>query len=324
MSFNAYEQGNHMIPGGSHASSKTRFSTIDIMLIGMSFVWGINFSVVKTALTDLSPLSFNSLRFGLASLFILTLLWVLERDLSFRREDIGRLVLLGLIGNTVYQLLFIHGIARTTASNSSLMLATMPIFVALLSSVLGVERVERKVWYSVILSFIGIFLIVQSAERTLTMTDQSWIGDLLVLAGTICWSTYTVLSKPLLQRYTPLKLTTLTMVMGTPLLVLVSIPSLKEQNWGSVSLQGWLSLTYSFFFAISIGYVVWYTAVRRIGSARTALYENLITVIAVAVAWIFLSEGMTLLQVLGAVLVLTSLYLARRPSTETSSNTRQR
>jgi len=313
-----------MTTGGSHASSKARFSAIDITLIGMSFVWGVNFSVVKIALTDLSPLSFDSLRFGLASLFILTLLWVLERDLSFRREDIGRLVLLGLIGNTIYQLLFINGIARTTAGNSSLILATTPIFVVLLSSVLDVERVERKIWYSIMLSFIGILLIVQGAGRTLTMTDQSWIGDLLILAGTICWSTYTVLSKPLLRRYTPLKLTAWTMVMGTPLLVLVSIPSLKEQNWGSVSMQGWLSLTYSFFFAIAIGYVIWYTGVSRIGSARTALYENLITVTALAVAWLFLSERMALLQVLGAALVLSSLYLARRPSKETSSNARQR
>jgi len=324
MFFNAYEQGNPMTTGGSQASSKARFSTIDMMLIGMSLVWGINFSVVKTALTDLSPLSFDSLRFGLASLFILTLLWVLERDLSFRREDIGRLVLLGLIGNTIYQLLFINGIFLTTAGNSSLILATMPIFVALLSSFLGVERVERKVWYSVILSFIGILLIVQGAGRSLTMRDQSWIGDLLILAGTVCWSTYTVLSRPLLQRYTPLKLTTLTMVIGTPPLVLVSIPSLKEQDWSSVSLQGWLCLFYSFCFAIALGYIVWYTGVSRIGSARTALYENLITVIALAVAWFFLSERMTMLQVLGAVLVLTSLYLARRPSKEISSNTRQR
>ena len=312
-----------MTKGGSQASSKTRFSTIDIMLIGMSFVWGMNFSVVKAALTDLSPLSFNSLRFSLASLFILTFLWIIERDLSFHKEDVGRLVLLGLIGTTIYQLLFINGIARTTAGNSSVILATTPIFVALLSSFLGVERVERRVWYSVILSFIGILLIVQGAGRTLTLTDQSGIGDLLILAGTICWSTYTVLSKPLLQRYTPLKLTAWTMVMGTPLLVLVSIPSLKEQNWGSVSLQGWLGLVYSFCFAVAIGYVIWYTGVSRIGSARTALYENLITVIALAVAWLFLSERMTLLQIMGAVLVLTSLYIARRSSTETSSKKRQ-
>jgi len=316
-------QGNNMTTDGSHASSKTRFSSIDIMLIGMSLVWGINFSVVKTALTDLSPLSFNSLRFGFASLFLLTLLWVIERNLSVRREDIVRLFLLGLIGNTFYQLLFIHGIARTTASNSSLILAIMPIFVALLSTVLGAEKVGRRIWYGVVISFIGIFLIVQGTGRTLTITDQSLIGDLLTLAGTICWATYTVLSKPLLQRYTPLKLTTITMAMGTLPLVLVSIPSLNEQNWGSVSLQGWLCLAYSFCLAIAIGYVIWYTGVSRIGSARTALYENLITVIAVAVAWIFLSEKMTLLQILGAVLVLASLYLARRNSKVNSSNVRR-
>jgi len=140
------------------------------------------------------------------------------------------------------------------------------------------------------------------------------IGDVLVLAGTICWSTYTVLSKPLQQRYSPLKLTTLTVAIGTLPLVLVSIPSLKEQNWSSVSLQGWLSLAYSFFFAIFIGYVLWYTGVNRIGGARTALYEGLITVIAVATAWLSLSESMTPLQVLGIVLVFVSLYLARRTS----------
>jgi len=301
-----------MTAADSHTSLKKRFSTVDIMLIGMSFVWGINFSVIKVALTDLSPLSFNSIRFSLASFLLLTLLLVHERNLSFRREDIGRLFLLGLIGNTLYQLCFINGIALTTAGNSSLILAIMPIFVVLLSSILRVEKVGRRVWQGAILSFIGIFLIVWGAGRTLNMTDQSLIGDLLILVGTIFWSTYTVLSKPLLQRYTPLKLTTLTMAMGTPPLVLVSIPSLKEQNWNSVSLQGWLSLAYSSCFAIAIGYVIWYTGVSRIGSARTALYENLITVIAVAVAWLFLSETMAPLQILGAALVLTSLYLVTR------------
>jgi len=301
-----------MTKDDSHASEKTRFSVIDMVLIGMSLAWGINFSVVKIALKDLSPLSFNSLRFSLASLLLIAFLWIRERNLNFHRRDIGRLVLLGLIGNTIYQLCFINGIARTTAGNSSLILATVPIFVALLSSLLHVEKVQRRVWHSAILSFIGILLISIGAGSTLKMSAQSLIGDLLVLTGTIFWSTYTVLSKPLLQRYTPLKLTTLTVAIGTPPLILVSIPSLKEQNWSSVSMLGWLSLTYSFCFAIAIGYVVWYTGVSRIGSARTALYENLITVIAVAFAWLILSESMTLIQVLGMALVFTSLYLARR------------
>jgi len=146
------------------------------------------------------------------------------------------------------------------------------------------------------------------------ITNQSLIGNLLVLAGTICWSAYTVLSKLLLQRYTPLKLTTLTTIIGTPFLILASIPCLNEQDWGSVSYSGWLGLIYSSCFAVTIGYVVWYTGVSRIGSVRTALYSNLTPVISIVLARFLLHESMTPLQILGTSLVLTSLYLARRSS----------
>jgi len=302
-----------MTTDNSRVSSKTRFSVIDIMLIGMCVVWGINFTVVKIALeANLSPLSFNSIRFSLSSLFLLAVLWIRERNLSIRRQDIGRLFLLGFIGNTAYQLLFIHGILRTTAGNSSLILATTPLFVAILSSVLLIEKIRRRIWYGVIISFIGIVLISVGAGKTPTIPSENWIGDLLILVGTICWSTYTVFSKPLLQHYSPLKLTTLTISMGTPLLVLVSIPSLAQQDWSAVSTQGWLSLAYSFCFAIAIGYTVWYTGVNKIGNARTSLYENLVTVIAVIVAWIILSESMTPIQILGMAFVFLSLYLAQR------------
>lgn len=297
----------------SHASKKTRFSVIDIMLIAMSLIWGINFSIVKSALNEgFYPLSFNSLRFGSASLFLLAFLWIRERNLSIRKEDLGRFILLGLIGNTLYQFLFINGIFRTTASNSSLFLAMTPIFVAVLSSILHVEKVQRRVWVGVLLSFFGIVLISLGAGNQLNISSESLMGDVLVLTGTVCWSSYTVLSKPLFQRYSPLKVTSLTVAIGTLPLVLISIPSLKGQNWSLVPLEGWLSLTFSFFFAIAIGYVIWYTGVNRIGSARTALYEGLITVVAVVTAWLSLSESMTQFQVLGMVLVFLSLYLARR------------
>ena len=200
------------------------------MLIVMSFVWGVNFTVVKAALESFLPLSFNALRFSIASIFLLVVLWVRERSLGVRREDLKRFVLLAIIGNTVYQILFINGIFRTTAGNSSLILATTPIFVSLFSSFLGTEKVERRVWQSIFLSFLGVSMIVLGSGKPLTLTEQSLIGDLLILAGTICWSVYTVLSKPLLGRYTPLKLTSLTIAMGTPLLVLVSIPSIEAQD----------------------------------------------------------------------------------------------
>jgi len=278
----------------------------------MSFIWGINFSVVKGALADFSPLSFNALRFGTASLILLSLLWIRERSLIIRRKDIGFFIMLALIGNTAYQLFFINGIALTTATNSALILATTPVFIVLFGAVMRVEKITRRIAQGVILSFVGIIMIILGSGKPLALTEQSWIGDLLIIANPICWSIYTVLSKPLLKEYSPLKLTTVTMVMGTVPLILVSTPSLGTENWAAISTNAWLGLAFSACFAIAIGYVLWYTGVSRIGSSRTALYDNLVTVFAVASAWVLLSESMAVIQILGAVLVFVGLYLARK------------
>src|SRR3990170_4388069 len=294
------------------ATTKTRFSAVDLMLVFMSFIWGLNFTAVKGALADFSPLVFNAIRFGTSSLILLSVLWLRERSISVRRKDIARFVMLAVIGNTAYQLFFINGIALTTATNSALILATTPIFIILFGVALDVEKVTNRVIQGVILSFLGVVMIIFGSGRTLVFTDQSLIGDLLIVANPICWSIYTVLSKPMLKEYSPLKLTTVTMAIGAVPLVLVSIPSLSQQNWTAISTNAWLGLAFSAVFAIAIGYVIWYTGVSRIGSARTSLYDNLVTVFAVTAAWILLAEGMTAIQIIGAVFVFVSLYVARR------------
>ena len=301
-----------MTEAASAPAAKARFSSVDLMLVAMSFIWGLNFTVVKGALGDFTPLSFNAIRFGTSALILLSLLWFRERSLGVRRRDVGRFIMLALIGNTVYQLFFIMGIARTTATNSALILATTPIFIVLFGALLGVERISSRVVQGVVLSFTGVVMIVLGSGKPLAFNDQSFIGDLLIIANPICWSIYTVLSKPMLKEYSPLKLTTVTMAMGAVPLILVAVPSLTTENWGAISTNAWLGLAFSAVFAIAIGYVIWYTGVSRIGSARTALYDNLVTVFAVASAWILLAEGMTAIQIIGAVLVFVSLYVARR------------
>jgi len=290
----------------------SRFSGIDLMLVAMSVVWGLNFTAIKGALADFQPLTFNAIRFGISSLFLLGLLWLQERNIGVLRKDLARFVLLAIIGNTAYQLFFINGIALTTATNGALILATTPIFIILFGALLDVEKVTSRVVQGVILSLLGVVMIVLGSGNSLTFSDQSLLGDLLIVANPICWSIYTVLSKPMLKEYSPLKLTTVTMVIGAVPLVLVGIPSLSQQDWSAISVNAWLGLGFSAFLAIGLGYVIWYTGVSRIGSARTALYDNLVTVFAVASAWILLAESMTVIQIVGAVLVFVSLYVVRR------------
>lgn len=281
-------------------------------MLGVVFIWGINFSAVKTSLHDFAPLAFNALRFGFATLIILGVLRLRGESLALARRDLLPVFLLGLSGHTLYQVLFINGIARTTAANSSLLMATSPIFVAIYGSLLRIERANRLVWVGILLSFLGVGLLVLGGDKGLSAAVATIVGDLLVLGAAMMWGAYTTFSKPLLARYSPLKLTALTMVAGTSVLVLVSAPALVHQNWSAISITAWGGLFYSTSMAVAVAYVVWYTSVQRVGSARTAIYSSLTPVVAVLVAWIALGDRMTPLQILGAVVVLAGILLTRR------------
>lgn len=288
------------------------FGLIDLMLLAMVLIWGINYSVVKAALAEMTPLSFNSLRFLLASALTLLLLKVIEGDVGFARRDWWRLLGLGLIGNTCYQLLFINGIDRTTAGNSAILLATTPIFISLIGTAFGTERMGKWTWVGVVFSFAGILMVIVGSGKELDLTRETLEGDGLILIGAGVWSLYTVLSRPMLTRYSALKLTALAMATGTPFIVLFSIPQLLAQDWAAVSWQGWLALLFSGSLAIALAYVIWNLGVSQVGGARTAVYSNLSPVIAAVFAWLTLGEAITAFMVAGAALIFLGIYLTRK------------
>jgi len=287
------------------------FGVVDLSLLGLVTVWGANFAVIKSALSEMTPMAFNALRFAGASVVILILTWIVERDLSIARRDRGPLLVLGFFTNFVHQALFINGIARTRASNTSLILATVPIFVALIGTFLRSEKLHGHNWIGILLSFTGIFLLVAGGGESIAMSSQTLVGDLLVLCATVLWAVYTTFSKGLMQRNSVLRVTAWMMVSSTPLMVLAALPELMTQDWRAVSPQSWLGLLYSAVLAIGVGYVIWNTGVQRLGSARTAVYSYLPPLVAVIVSWVSLGEIMQPLQTLGAVGIVLGVALAR-------------
>jgi drug/metabolite transporter (DMT)-like permease len=275
-------------------------------------IWGINFSVLKFALGYFSPLAFNAVRFGLATLLMLLMLrWQRER-LAVARSDLPAVIVLGLVGHTLYQLVFINGMARTSPANASLLMATSPIFVVIYGRLLGFERTNRVVWAGIGLSFAGILLLILGGGGDVRLGGSTLPGDVLVLGAAMLWAAYTAGSKPLLARYSPVRLTALSMLCGTIPLVLVSIPAMVQQDWSVPTTGAWVGLLYSAIFSVAIGYVAWYTSVRRVGSARTAIFSNLTPVVSVVVSWVFLGYTLAPLQLAGGAVVLAGLLLTRR------------
>ncbi len=294
------------------------WSRNDLLMLSAVLIWGINFTAVKFALREFSPMAFNGVRFSLATVTMsLILLWQAwtgrNPDLLWLpRRDWLRVGLLGLLGNTLYQLLFITGINFTTPANSSLLMATAPIWVAVVGFLLRIERISRLMWGGILLSFAGMVVLILGGEGRLSLSSSTLPGDLMLLGCAILWAVYTTISKPFLGRYSPLKLTTWTMITGTLPLVLICLPAILRQDWRAISWVGWSALFFSAFLAVVVGYLVWYTSVQRVGNARTAIYSNLTPVFAIAFAWLTLGSTLTWLQACGALIVLAGLVLSRR------------
>ena len=282
-----------------------------LALVALIFIWASNFSVVKFALRDMSPLAFNGLRFTIASLILWLTVQIGGRTATIHRRHWLALIGLGILGNTIYQVLFIYGIDWTLAGNAALMLATTPIFTTLLSVLFRQEKIGALAVAGVALSFVGIALVVWGGAAAVSFTSGTVRGDLTTLTAAAAWSSYTVGSAPLVRRYGALPVTSLTMWIGATGLFVVSIPAFLAQDWSAVRPVSWLALLYSSAFAIALAYFIWYYSIRQIGNTRTAVYSNFIPVVALIIAWMTLGETPTWVQLVGAAAILGGTVLVR-------------
>ena len=293
------------------AEEYKKFGTTDALMLLAILVWAANFSMVKIALRELSPLGFNGIRLLFASVVLVLILVLSGESLKVDQKTFWKLVFLGIVGNTAYQMFFIHGIDLTTASNSAIIIAITPVFIALLSSLMKHERVHTTAWMGIFFSFVGFYLVIASRFGTFQFSSLSVRGDLLIFCGNIFWTVFTVFSKPLLERMSPLKLTTLTMAIGTVFFLPFCIKDISHIPFRTVSLKAWGSLLYSGLFALVICYVIWYASVQRVGNTKTAVYNYLIPVFTAIFAYFFIDERISGQQAVGALIIFVGVYLAR-------------
>lgn len=290
--------------------SRSGFGVADVVLASLIVVWGANYSVIKGSFRVFTPLAFNAARFALATLTVLALVKLSGESLRLPPADRKRAVIAGLLANTLYQLLFIEGLAHTSAGNAALIQATMPMQVAVLSHLLGRERLSARAWLGVGLATAGLFMLITLRQK-IALGLAHLGGDALMLGAAFTWACYTLYADPLLARAPATRVTALGFLAGAPPLILVATPELVSQTWRGLPPTAWGALLFSGVLAIGLGYLGWNFALRRLGSTRTAVYSNLTPVVAAVTAWLTLGERWTPGQVAGAFLVLTGVIITR-------------
>jgi drug/metabolite transporter (DMT)-like permease len=290
--------------------TRTRFTSLDAWLVVVIVAWGSNLSVIKVALREFPAESFNSLRMIIAALAFLAIVALRppgERRL-IARADWRRVIALGVVGGTLYQLFFLQGVPRTSVANAGLIFGLSPVVISLLSAAVGHERLPWTRWAGGALSLVGLYFVVGVSA---SLSVSSLIGDALVFVGMLCWAVYSVASRPLLGRYSPTVLTAWATMVGAAIYVAVSVPVLAGTDWARVSWWSWTLMTASSVVCLVLAYVVWYTGVQRLGATRTAAYSNLTPIAAIVVGWLWLGEPMTPAQAVGAVAILGGVFLTR-------------
>jgi drug/metabolite transporter (DMT)-like permease len=296
-------------PGGHPPRVPASKLSGDLGMLLVCLIWGFNFSITKLALEQIPPLPFTAVRFIAASLLLWLVLRLVEGPARLPPGALKTLVLLGLLGNTCYQLTFTVGLALTTATNSALILSTLPTVVAVFAGALGWERITPRMWCGIGLGTLGVVLVI--ATREVGFEAGTLVGDLITVLAVLCWAGYTVGLRAVPPGITPLRVTTVTTIAGTPGLVLAGLPGMFRQSWQAVDLRGWLALAYAAVLSLVVAYLLWNRSVKAVGGTRTAIYMCVTPLVAAGGAWMLLGERPHPLQGVGAVLIVAGVLLTR-------------
>ena len=287
------------------------FTKHDLGMVVVALIWGANFSANKFALGTVAPFTFAALRFLIASLVLAVVVRLLEPKTPLPAAARWQLIGLGVIGTTGSQAAFMSGLVHTTAINAALILAALPVVVAVLATVFSIERPSARLWWGIMVATLGVVLVVLAQGVTVRFSAASFKGDALILLATCCWALFTVGVRQVGRGLSPIRVVALTTYAGTPGLVLAALGERHGVPFADWPPGVWFALFFSALFAIVLAYVLWSYAVQGLGGSRTALYNCVIPIVAAAVAWVVLGEAPRTGQGVGAVLVVIGVLMSQ-------------
>jgi drug/metabolite transporter (DMT)-like permease len=287
--------------------------------LAVALIWGVNVPVMKAALGSVHPLVFNALRLT-ASVAVLGLVDRWERRDAPAVATPWRVVVpLGLATSLFYQVLFVFGIANTSATNTGFLVASGPLWTAAIARAFGLERIGGRAWGGLAIASVGTCIVAVAKSGTATVTREgSLLGNGLLLLAMVVWALCAVLSRPVLTSFPATRLAFLATLISLPghwALALPHVGSVWGAGGAALGTAGWAAVLYSGALSTGIAYALWNRSLLRIGPARTSAFTNLVPFVAVVIAWVALDERPTGLQLAGGALILLGIAALRSSKT---------
>ena len=256
-----------------------RLPFTDVTLLTIAVIWALNFSVVKASLSEIDIYSFNAVRFILAASLIWGIMFLRGVKVHVPRSDWLSLLGIGLVGNVLYQWLFIEGINLTLSANAAVMLGTIPIWIAIFSHLFTDEKITRLKAIGVVLAFSGVAAIVGGGSNPISLASDTFRGDLIIVCAAVTWAVFTIRSKQFLKRYTALQFSGIMTLIGAVTLTGLAFITVETTSWSDVSLAAYGGMIYSGMLSIGLAYLIWNNGIVSVGPVKTSVYQNLVPVL---------------------------------------------
>lgn len=287
---------------------KSQVSSI-LLLIVVMIIWGSSFAITKDSVNHVPPIFFALVRLSVASIILLIVAQV-RGGLSKIQHPVPWkiIVLMGLTGTCLYYICFNTALVYTTASMGALIQSFIPVVTVILASIFLKEPLSVKRLIGIGISIAGVLFIIFLAAPA-GKAKNPLLGNLLILASVFIWATYTILAKRV-SNIDPIMVTAYSITAGTLLLIPAVFFELSGKPFPKLSVRTWLSAIYLGAISSSIGLLLYNRSLKYLKAGETASFLNLMPVIGVLTAVIFLGENITIWQVAGGALVLTGVFIS--------------
>jgi drug/metabolite transporter (DMT)-like permease len=284
-------------------------SLITYTALGLAILfWGFSFVATKVALKSFSPFCLIFFRFITAALFFIFLLMRTGFP-SLKQGNFKKLVLLALFQPGLYFSFETLGLQYTSATKTSLIIATIPIVVLVFSILFLKEKVRWINTLGIIISMGGVSLLIFGTDNATTL-GGALLGDILITGAVFSAAIYMIITRHLGQTMTPVQITGMQVIFGAVIFFPAFLYDLPDFHWSAVTRDGYIALIALTIFATIGAFLCYNFALSRIPAARAAVFLNGIPVVTAFGAWILLGETLSPLQFFGGGIVLAAVYLA--------------
>jgi len=271
--------------------------------------WGGTFIAGRSIAQSVDPLNAAFLRFTIASIFLVVITRNLEGKLPrVSTSQLIPLVLLGATGVFSYNIFFFKGLQHIYAGRASLIIATNPIAISVLSAIIFKEKFDVFKGIGIILSVTGALVVISNGQLTDVMEYHFGKGEMLICGCVLSWVAYSLLGKKVMGELSPLVSVCYSSIIGT---VLLAIPAVINGRLGEVvaySMSDWFSLFYLGFFGTVLGFFWYYQGIKKIGPMKASVFINVVPISAIILSYFILDEKVTPSLFVGAVLVVSGVY----------------